>query len=69
MDDKKDEGVTDLDKKEESETDPALPKNEPEKQLNKDQISSVIGEVGRWQLEKILIVFLASAPGEECRNS
>ena len=69
MDDKKDEGVTDLDKKEESETEPALPKNESEKQSNKDQISSVIGEVGRWQLEKILIVFLASAPGEECRNS
>jgi len=28
-----------------------------------DQITNVIGEVGRWQLEKVLIVFLASAPG------
>lgn len=28
-----------------------------------DQIVAVIGEVGRWQLEKILIVFLVSVPG------
>ena len=39
------------------------------KTISQDQVTSVIGEVGRWQLEKILIVFLASAPGEECRNS
>ena len=44
------------------ETDPALPKAE-EKPKGGDQIANVIGEVGRWQLEKILIVFLASAPG------
>ena len=29
-----------------------------------DQITNVIGEVGRWQIEKILIVFFASAPGK-----
>jgi len=28
-----------------------------------DQITNVIGELGRWHFEKILIVFLASAPG------
>ena len=28
-----------------------------------DQITNVIGEVGRWQIEKILIVFFAAAPG------
>ena len=45
-----------------TETSPALP---PTKDGAKpvDQISSTIGEVGRWQLQKILIVFLASAPG------
>ena len=45
-----------------TETSPALP---PTKDGDKpvDQISSTIGEVGRWQLQKILIVFLASAPG------
>ena len=45
-----------------TETSPALP---PTKDAGKpvDQISSTIGEVGRWQLQKILIVFLASAPG------
>ena len=43
------------------ETDPALPKDVPK---SKDQITDVIGEVGKWQLEKILIVFLASAPGK-----
>lgn len=37
------------------------------KTISQDQVTNVIGEVGRWQLEKILIVFLASAPGEECR--
>lgn len=30
---------------------------------NKDQIVSVIGEKGIWQLEKSLIVFLVSIPG------
>ena len=44
----------------EKETDPALPKDLPK---SKDQITEVIGEVGKWQLQKILIVFLASAPG------
>ena len=48
---------------EDQETDPALPKTE-EKAKGGDQIANVIGEVGRWQLEKILIVFLASAPGK-----
>ena len=45
-----------------TETSPALP---PTKDGDKsvDQISATIGEVGRWQLQKILIVFLASAPG------
>ena len=42
------------------ETDPAIPKPEPKG----DQITNVIGEVGRWQLEKILIVFIAAAPGD-----
>ena len=40
------------------EVEPAIPK--PAKG---DQVTAVIGEVGRWQLEKILIVFLAAAPG------
>ena len=44
-----------------TETSPALPPTKNDKTV--DQISSTIGEVGRWQLEKILIVFLASAPG------
>ena len=45
-----------------TESSPALP---PTKDAGKpvDQISATIGEVGRWQLQKILIVFLASAPG------
>ena len=45
-----------------TESSPALP---PTKDGDKpvDQISSTIGDVGRWQLQKILIVFLASAPG------
>jgi len=43
-----------------AETDPALPKPAAPKQ---DQISAVIGEVGRWQIEKILLVFIAAAPG------
>ena len=41
-----------------SELEPALPKA-----TKVDQVSAVMGEVGRWQLEKILIVFLAAAPG------
>ena len=45
------------------ETDPALPPSSPVKQGG-DQISAVIGNVGRWQLEKVLLVFLASAPGK-----
>ena len=47
-----------------AETDPALPKDGIEP-VKKDQISKVIGDVGRWQIEKILIVFLASAPGNQ----
>jgi len=43
----------------EKETDPAIPKAAPKG----DQVTNVIGEVGRWQLEKILIVFIAAAPG------
>merc|ERR1719495_1010700 len=43
----------------EDEKDPAIPQPAPKE----DQISKVIGEVGRWQLEKILIVFVAAAPG------
>ena len=49
---------TKKDKSEPSELEPALPKA-----AQGDQVSAVIGEVGRWQLEKILIVFLAAAPG------
>jgi len=41
------------------EKEPALPKPAPKG----DQITNVIGEIGRWQLEKILIVFIAAAPG------
>ena len=29
-----------------------------------DQLTAVIGEVGRWQLENILLVFIAAAPGK-----
>ena len=57
--------MTNSDKEEESlekETDPALPTAKPEE--SGDQITKVIGNVGRWQLEKILLVFLASAPGK-----
>jgi len=42
------------------ETDPALPGPAVPKG---DPITSVIGEVGRWQIEKILLVFIAAAPG------
>jgi len=41
------------------EADPALPKPA----AKGDQITTAIGEVGRWQLEKILLVFIAAAPG------
>ena len=44
-----------------AETEPALGGSKPK---SGDQVTSVIGEVGRWQLQKILIVFLASAPGQ-----
>ena len=43
------------------ETDPAIPKPA----AKGDQITNIIGEVGRWQLEKILIVFIAAAPGDD----
>ena len=46
----------------ERETDPALPT--PASEESGDQITKIIGNVGRWQLEKILLVFLASAPGK-----
>ena len=49
---------TKKEKSESSELEPALPKA-----AKVDQVSAVMGEVGRWQLEKILIVFLAAAPG------
>ena len=49
---------TKKDNTEPEEVEPALPKP-----VKVDQVSAVIGEVGRWQLEKILIVFLAAAPG------
>jgi hypothetical protein len=41
------------------EEEPALPKPGPKP----DQITAVIGEVGKWQLLKILLVFIAAAPG------
>ena len=47
------------DKSNEDELEPAIAKVVPKG----DQVSAVIGEVGRWQIEKILLVFLASAPG------
>ena len=31
--------------------------------ISKDQIVSVIGDIGWWQFEKSLIVFLVSIPG------
>merc|ERR1719189_3164081 len=37
--------------------------NPPPPKPKGDQITNVIGELGRWHFEKILIVFLASAPG------
>jgi len=43
------------------ETDPALPKDPPKPKG--DQITNIIGEVGKWQIEKVLLIFLASAPG------
>jgi len=49
--------VLEVDGKDEEE--PALPKPGPKP----DQITAVIGEVGKWQLLKILLVFIASAPG------
>ena len=57
------ESVKDMEEPQDvKETDPALPDTKmPVK--GGDQVTRVIGEVGRWHLEKILIVFLASAPG------
>ena len=43
------------------EKEPALP---PPAAPKGDQVINVIGEIGRWQLVKILIVFLAAAPGK-----
>jgi len=48
-----------LDEKDIGAAEPALPKPAPKP----DQITAAIGEVGKWQCLKILIVFLASAPG------
>jgi len=45
------------------ETEPAIPVMKADDETPKDQIVAVIGETGRWQLEKILIVFLVSIPG------
>ena len=45
------------------EKEPALQKTTKPDEEPKDQIVNVIGETGRWQLEKILIVFLVSIPG------
>lgn len=45
------------------ETEPALQMEKSPDEPPKDQIVAVIGETGRWQLEKILIVFLISIPG------
>lgn len=53
-------GEADAKEPEVKETDPAIPKPAP---ANTDQITAVIGDVGRWQIEKILLVFIASAPG------
>ena len=44
---------------------PALPKPAPKT----DQITGVIGEVGKYQVLKILIVFMASAPGDYKHHS
>jgi len=46
-------------KADDDEKEPAFPKPAPKG----DQITNVIGEIGQWQLEKILIVFIAAAPG------
>jgi len=45
------------------EREPALQVPTKSDEAPKDQIVEVIGETGRWQLEKILIVFLVSIPG------
>jgi len=45
--------------KEAGEADPAIPKPA----AKGDQITNVIGEVGRWQVEKVLLVFIVAAPG------
>ena len=38
--------------------------NPPPPKPKGDQITNVIGDLGRWHFEKILLVFLASAPGD-----
>jgi len=48
-----------MEKQGEKETDPALPKPK----APTDQITAVIGEVGKWQVSKIILVFIAAAPG------
>ena len=45
------------------ETEPALHEQKVQDEQPKDQIVAVIGETGRWQLQKILIVFFVSIPG------
>jgi len=47
------------------ETEPVLQmkKDFDETEIEDDQIVSVIGNTGRWQLEKLLLVFLVSIPG------
>ena len=47
------------------ETEPVLQmkKDVDETEIEDDQIVSVIGNTGRWQLEKLLLVFLVSIPG------
>ena len=42
--------------------------NPPPPKPKGDQITNVIGDLGRWHFEKILLVFLASAPGDTIFN-
>lgn len=43
--------------------------NPPPPKPKGDQITNVIGDLGRWHFEKILLVFLASAPGDTIFNN
>ena len=59
-----------LNKHEKKDVNNACEESEAESQMMKDcdesesdQIVSVIGNTGRWQLEKLLLVFLVSIPG------